>query len=131
MGYIETVAGDLDAHALDRLCAACPVRIQHRSGAMGILNGPAVAAARLTDASHPGFECGPDAPPDRTGVARRHLAPRPAPQSRPPRLDKVGAALTRFGITGVTPDLSPQSKAAIAAAMSSGELPQRVHLLSA
>ncbi|MFD6064921.1 amidohydrolase family protein [Rhodococcus wratislaviensis] len=132
VGYIETVAGDLDADRLDRLHAARPVRIQHRSGAIWILNGAAVTAARLNDASHPGVERGPDGhPTGRVWRADTWLRDR-LPPSRPPRLDKVGAALTRFGVTGVTdatPDLSPQSQAAIAAAMSSGELPQRVHLL--
>ncbi|QZS52802.1 amidohydrolase family protein [Rhodococcus opacus] len=134
VGYIETVAGDLDADRLDRLHSARPVRIQHRSGAMWILNAAAVAAARLTDASHPGVERGPDGhPTGRVWRADTWLRDR-LPPSRPPRLDTVGAALTRFGVTGVTdatPDLSPQSQAAIAAAMSSGELPQRVHLLGA
>ena len=32
VGYHESVAGMLDRHDLDRLCADRPVRIQHRSG---------------------------------------------------------------------------------------------------
>jgi predicted amidohydrolase YtcJ len=45
VGYVETVAGDLDAAALDRLHAARPVRIQHRSGALWMVNS--VAAVQL------------------------------------------------------------------------------------
>ncbi|NHU48143.1 amidohydrolase family protein [Rhodococcus sp. A14] len=134
VGYIETVAGDLDADRLDRLHAARPVRIQHRSGAMWVLNSAAVTATHLDSATHPGVERAPDGhPTGRVWRADTWLRDR-LPPSRPPRLDKVGAALTRFGVTGVTdatPDLSPQSQTAIAAAMSSGELPQRVHLLGA
>jgi len=43
-GYTESVAGDLDAPALDKLRADRPVRIQHRSGALWILNTIALAA---------------------------------------------------------------------------------------
>jgi predicted amidohydrolase YtcJ len=43
-GYTESVAGDLDAPALDKLRADLPVRIQHRSGALWILNTAALTA---------------------------------------------------------------------------------------
>ncbi|WKN60987.1 amidohydrolase family protein (plasmid) [Rhodococcus opacus] len=132
VGYIDTVAGDLDADRLDRLHSARPVRIQHRSGAMWVLNSAAVTATHLDSATHPGVERAPDGhPTGRVWRADTWLRAR-LPPSRPPRLNNIGATLTRLGVTGVTdatPDLSPQSQAAIAAAMSSGELPQRVHLL--
>lgn len=50
----------------------------------------------------------------------------------PPVLDAVGTDLARFGITGVTdatPDLPPDSLAALIDAHVSGALPQRLHLL--
>ncbi|MEU2004058.1 amidohydrolase family protein [Rhodococcus sp. NPDC019627] len=134
VGYIETVAGDLDADALDRLHSARPVRVQHRSGAMWVLNGAAVAAVRLADAAHPGIERTPDGrPTGRVWRADAWLRDR-LPPSAPPRLDAVGAALARWGITGVTdasPDLDPRSRAAIESSVSEGSLPQRVHLLGA
>ena len=37
VGYTESVAGDLDAAALDRLRADWPVRLQHRSGALWMM----------------------------------------------------------------------------------------------
>ncbi|WP_009476059.1 amidohydrolase family protein [Rhodococcus sp. JVH1] len=134
VGYIETVAGDLDADALDRLHPARPVRIQHRSGAMWILNGAAVTATHLDGASHPGIERGQDGrPTGRVWRADTWLRAR-LPPSRPPRLDNIGAALSRMGITGVTdatPDLDPQSRSAIETSITDGILPQRVHLLGA
>ncbi|MFD9669325.1 amidohydrolase family protein [Rhodococcus sp. NPDC059968] len=134
VGYIETVAGDLDADALDRLDAARPVRVQHRSGAMWMLNGAASAAVRLAEAAHPGIERAPDGrPTGRVWRADDWLRDR-LPPSGPPRLDAVGAALARWGITGVTdasPDLDPRSRAAIETSVSDGRLPQRVHLLGA
>ena len=134
VGYIETVAGDLDADRLDRLHSARPVRVQHRSGAMWVLNSAAVTATHLDSATHPGVERAPDGrPTGRVWRADTWLRDR-LPPSRPPRLDTIGATLTRLGVTGVTdatPDLTPQSRSAIEASIADGSLPQRVHLLGA
>ncbi|MGV9861740.1 amidohydrolase family protein [Rhodococcus koreensis] len=134
VGYTETVAGDLDANALDRLHAQRPVRIQHRSGAMWILNGAAVTAARLADTSHPGVERDTHgSPTGRVWRADTWLRDR-LPPSHPPRLRTIGTTLARYGITAVTdatPDLPPQSLAAVLAAVANRDLPQHVHLLGA
>ncbi|HXG28696.1 MAG TPA: amidohydrolase family protein [Nevskiales bacterium] len=42
VGYHESVAGELDRHWLDRHVADRPVRIQHRSGRLWVLNSPAL-----------------------------------------------------------------------------------------
>ena len=42
VGYFESVAGELDRARLDRLAPARPLRIQHRSGALWMLNSAAV-----------------------------------------------------------------------------------------
>ncbi|MEU1550894.1 amidohydrolase family protein [Nocardia sp. NPDC005745] len=132
VGYIDTVAGDLDATSLDALHAARPVRVQHRSGAMWILNSAALAATGLADATHPGVERAADGvPTGRIWRADSWLRTR-LPRTAPPRLDSLGATLAGYGITGVTdatPDLSSRSLSALAAAVSDGDLPQRVHLL--
>jgi predicted amidohydrolase YtcJ len=132
VGYIETVAGDLDAAALDRLHAARPVRIQHRSGALWMLNSAGVEHLQLTGADAPGIERDGDGRP--TGRLWRADAElrRWLPPEQPPDLTAVGARLTRLGITAVTdatPDLTPGAVAAITAAMESGALPQRVQFL--
>ncbi|MBV6756149.1 amidohydrolase family protein [Rhodococcus opacus] len=134
VGYIETVAGELDYTALDRLHPQRPVRIQHRSGAMWVLNGAAVAAAGLAEAHHRGVERDASgAPTGRVWRADNWLRER-LPASRPPALAPIGRSLARLGITSVTdatPDLHPDSLHAIVSAARSGELPQRVHLLGA
>ncbi|MGW5076963.1 amidohydrolase family protein [Rhodococcus sp. NPDC004095] len=134
VGYFDSVAGDLDAVTLDRLHADRPVRIQHRSGAMWVLNSAAVAATDLASADHPGVERdSTGTPTGRVWRADDWLRTR-LPVSGPPSLAAIGAELTRFGITSVTdatPDMRPSSQRAIADAMVSGELPQRVHLLGA
>ncbi|GAA4478777.1 amidohydrolase family protein [Rhodococcus olei] len=134
VGYVESVAGDLDAAALDRLHAGRPVRIQHRSGAMWMLNSAAVAATGLASGEHPGVERdAAGVPTGRVWRADDWLRTR-LPDSGPPSLGVIGAELSRFGITSVTdatPDLRPTSLQAITRAAETGELPQRVHLLGA
>lgn len=46
-GYHESVAGDLDRAVLDRMIADRPVRVQHRSGELWMLNSAALRAAGL------------------------------------------------------------------------------------
>ncbi|MBA4863573.1 amidohydrolase family protein [Streptomyces sp. PSKA54] len=133
-GYHETVAGDLDAAALDRLHPHRPVRIQHRSGALWILNTAAATAISLAHGDHPGIERHANGTPTgRLWRADGWLRTR-LPRTRPPGLADIGHQLARFGITAVTdatPDVAPGALAAITADMETGALPQRVHLLGA
>jgi predicted amidohydrolase YtcJ len=134
VGYAETVAGDLDADAIDRLHARRPVRIQHRSGALWMLNSAAVAALGLTHGHHPGIERDRHgAPSGRLWRADDWLRTR-LPRSRPPDLDPVGARLAALGITSVTdatPDLDAAAIEAVTDALASGAVRQRVRLLGA
>ncbi|KOS53115.1 amidohydrolase family protein [Rhodococcus rhodochrous] len=134
VGYVETVAGLLDAAALDRLHARRPVRVQHRSGALWILNSAASSLVGLESADHRGVERDDTGrPTGRVWRADAWLRER-LPATGPPPLDAVGTDLTRFGITGVTdatPDLPPDSLAALIDAHTTGALPQRLHLLGA
>jgi predicted amidohydrolase YtcJ len=122
-GYTESVAGDLDAAAVDRLRDDRPIRIQHRSGALWMLNSRALAAVGALEAGpadHPGVER--DAAGRATGRLwraddwlRGRLPRRPLPD-----LASVGADLLRYGITAVTdatPDLAPAAISAISDAM--------------
>ncbi len=49
IGYHESVAGDLDRDILDRWVADRPVRVQHRSGSLWIVNGAGLAGLGLDD----------------------------------------------------------------------------------
>ena len=137
VGYTESVAGDLDAAALDRLRADQPVRIQHRSGALWMLNTAAlnsIGAAAGEPGVEPGVEQGADGRPNgRLWRADAWLRSR-LPGSGPPGLAPVGTALLGHGITAVTdatPDLDAAAITAISDAMDRGDLPQRVQLLGA
>jgi predicted amidohydrolase YtcJ len=133
-GYHESVAGSLDAAALDRLHPARPVRVQHRSGALWVVNGAGATALGLAGGDHPGIERDDRGRP--TGRLwraddwiRAHL-----PAGPPPDLAETGVRLARLGITAVTdatPDLDPVALSALAEATASGALPQRVLLLGA
>ena len=53
VGYHESVAGDLDRAGLDRLLPDRPLRLQHRSGALWILNSRAVQVLGLDTGGPP------------------------------------------------------------------------------
>lgn len=96
VGYHESVAGDLDRRKLDRVCRGRPVRIQHRSGRLWILNTQAL------------IELGLDAEGDgqmyRLDDALRELFP-----SQGSLQNDVSAAcdhLVSMGVTGIT-DATP------------------------
>jgi predicted amidohydrolase YtcJ len=95
VGYHESVAGELDRFRLDAAQRCAPLRVQHRSGAMWILNS--VALARIGYADHADGRIRSGEPRLAEAVPRRE-----------PDLSELGARLSACGITGVTdatPDL--------------------------
>jgi predicted amidohydrolase YtcJ len=132
-GYHESVAGPLDRDRIDALVRDRPVRIQHRSGALWMLNSAAIRAAGLEAVVDPDVE--------RTATGRltgrlwrwddRLRARLPAEH---PDLATVSARLARFGITGVTdatPDLTPATVKLFAEAVAAEQLAQELTLLGA
>ncbi|MFJ6852395.1 amidohydrolase family protein [Streptomyces sp. NPDC091271] len=132
-GYAESVAGLPDRHLLDRLVPDRPVRIQHRGGALWILNSRALhaVAPALDDSS----DVERDAAGAPTGRLWRYDARlRPALPTAPPDLGPVGARLASYGITGVTdatPDLDTGALKLLHDASASGAIPQSLHLMGA
>ena len=131
IGYDESVAGLPDRAELDSLRGDVPVRIQHRSGALWLLNSAALHAI--------GAVAGP------AGV-ERDTSGRPTGRlwrtddwlrSRlvdvgPPPLATLSRRLAGYGITGVTdatPELDAGALAILAAGRASGDLLQRVVVL--
>jgi predicted amidohydrolase YtcJ len=131
-GYFESVAGDLDAAALDAMRPDVPIRIQHRSGALWVLNSAALAATGASWAGHPGIERDvAGQPTGRLWRADDWLRER-LRQGSFPSLAAVGADLLGYGITAITdatPDLDAAAIKSISDAMLRRELPPRVHLL--
>jgi predicted amidohydrolase YtcJ len=136
-GYDERIAGHLDASALDALHAARPVRLQHRSGALWVLNGAALSATGL-DGPVGDLPAGVER--DRAGLPTGRIWRADAwlrtrlPAAEPPDLTALGRRLTGFGITAVTdasPELTADDLAVLGEAAGSGALPQQLLLLGA
>jgi predicted amidohydrolase YtcJ len=132
-GYFESVAGPLDRAALDALRADVPIRIQHRSGSMWMLNSRAVEALGLDAGDAPdGVER------DERGRATGRVFRADAwlrgrlSSTTPPDLARVGAFLARCGVTRVTdagPGNGPEEASLFAEAQRKGALPQRLRLM--
>lgn len=125
-GWVRGVNAQLsvDRHALDRIEPERPVRVQHRSGALWMLNTPALrAVAQVLDDTedverHDGEPTG--------RLWRYDTRLRPALPATDLDLDLVGRRLAQLGITGVT-DATPDLDAAAIALLRT--LPQRRLLL--
>jgi predicted amidohydrolase YtcJ len=131
-GYDDTVAGPLDRWRLDALARHRLVRVQHRSGALWVLNTAALRAVGL-DPDRPAVEpegVERDAGGRATGrLWRLDAWLRPRLPRRDPDLAAVGLRLAARGVTGVTdatPADDPTAFELIAAAVTRGALPQRV-----
>ncbi|MCH2184467.1 amidohydrolase family protein [Myxococcota bacterium] len=133
VGYHESVAGELDRRSLDDLLASHPVRIQHRSGALWILNSQALAQLDLEKEPLPqGVERDQSGQP--TGRIFREDAwlRDQSAHSGPPDLSAVGDLLASYGVTGVcdaTPSNSADEWAFFNQARRSGALPQKLLLM--
>lgn len=124
--YHESVMGLPNAGELDRLAPHRPVRIQHRSGRMWLLNSPALDLLLAEVSPPPGLE-------RVDGRFTGHLFDedawlQSALGSQPPSLRDISRELAQYGVTGVT-DMSPRNDAAFAAHIESevscGSLVQR------
>ena len=133
VGYHESVAGPLDRDRLDAWAPDLPLRIQHRSGALWMLNSAGCRAL--------GLDAGYDAPGVERNASGRAtgrlfrldawLRERLGAEALP-ELGPVGILLARYGVTGVsdaTPALAPAAVAALSDAARGAALPQRLVLL--
>jgi len=146
VGYHESVAGVLDRDVLDRLAGGRPVRVQHRSGVLWVLNSPALRLVGAEDTTLPGIERGADG--RATGrlwrmdgwLGERLMSPEPRGGSgvrgKKPS-DKALWGLSRDalarGVTGwtdATPGRDDQESAALLEAAAEGAVLQRLHLMS-
>ncbi|HEX4559815.1 MAG TPA: amidohydrolase family protein [Mycobacterium sp.] len=120
VGYHESVAGELDRAALDAVVPRIPVRVQHRSGALWILNSAALGRVGL--AEHPD---------GRLRSADRGWSE--ALQRRETDLAELSRRITATGVTGVTdatPDLGAEDMVSLIVAHRRGEFRPRLRFLS-
>jgi predicted amidohydrolase YtcJ len=134
VGYHESIAGDLDRHGVDGLVPFRPARVQDRTGARWTFNSAAVAALALGSGEHPGIEREVGGLP--TGRLHRGdgwLRDR-LPLVAQPDLAPVGRRLAAAGVTGVTDCTAwtePGGFTALADAVLTGALPQRITVTGA
>ncbi|TDK98201.1 amidohydrolase [Mycobacterium paragordonae] len=122
VGYHESVAGELDRTVLDAVRAHVPVRVQHRSGALWMLNSEALGRVGL--AGHPD---GRLRSADPWSKALRDPALR-----RETDLAELSRRITATGVTGVTdatPDLDVEGLVSLMMAHRNGEFRPGIKVL--
>jgi len=100
------------ASQLDRLMAHRPLRIQHRSGRMWLLNSQALAELLDGSEAPPGMERSAGKFTGRLFDEDEWLQRRLA--SAPPDFSSISRQLARYGVTGIT-DMTPRNDPDIAA----------------
>jgi predicted amidohydrolase YtcJ len=120
IGYHDSVAGPLDRAALDALVPTVPLRVQHRSGVLWILNSAGLARVGLAD--HPDGRLRSADPRWSDALNRRDTS-----------LADLSSRLSSYGVVGITdatPDLGVAAIVRLAELHRHGELRQRVHCLA-
>jgi predicted amidohydrolase YtcJ len=120
VGYHESVAGELDRAALDAVVPRIPVRVQHRSGALWILNSEALGRVGL--AEHPDGRLRSAEGGWSEAVRRRESD-----------LAELSHRITATGVTGITdatPDLETADVESLVEANRLGEFRPRPRFLS-
>jgi predicted amidohydrolase YtcJ len=112
IGYHATVAGEIDRAWLDRHGPARPVRIQHRSGRMWIMNSAALQMLDMADHSDGRIL-------DSDGWLRDRMG------SVLPDLGPVGALLASRGVVGLT-EVTPRNGVEDYRRLATAGLPQRL-----
>lgn len=129
IGYHDSIMGLPTARELDQLVSARPIRLQHRSGRMWLLNSMAIAVLLQKAPPPPGLEISSGGYTGRLFDEDEWL--RAALATEPPAFGEVARELAGHGVTGVT-DMSPRNDPLIAlhfsSEMGSGNLPQQVVL---
>jgi predicted amidohydrolase YtcJ len=124
VGYHESVAGALDRDVLDRLLPRRPARVQHRTGALWVVNSLAVAQLGLDGCELSGVERDhAGRPTGRLWRMDRWLADRVPPASAD--LGAVSRKAASFGITGCT-DATPGATSADLAFLAQAPIAQRL-----
>ncbi|HEX4863473.1 MAG TPA: amidohydrolase family protein [Acidimicrobiales bacterium] len=144
IGYHESVAGELDRHVLDRLVPERPLRLQHRSGVLWVLNTAALDLLGARDDDSPGIERGSDGVPtgrlwrmDSWLGKRLKLIARPEPPAAGgggiaealAGLSREAAARGVTGWTDATPGRAPDETLTLCDAVESRNVLQRLHLM--
>ena len=131
IGYHDSVAGHLDRDALDAMVADRPLRIQHRSGALWVMNSRGLAAARIEQCPLDGVER--DAGGRPTGRLWRLddwlRGVIPPVSSDLGLVSRSAAAAGVTGFTDTTPNRGQIDLDDLTARSADGTIVQRLHLM--
>lgn len=132
IGYHDSIAGAIDRSWLDRHAPPLPVRIQHRSGRLWIVNSPgleilddALRAARLTPQEHSRLQATNGRIYDADALLRT-LLPSTLPDVRGASERLAARGVT--GVTDMTPDNASPSARLFASLQARGRLLQDVYM---
>jgi predicted amidohydrolase YtcJ len=148
VGYHESVAGVLDRAVLDAWVPDRPLRVQHRSGALWVLNSAAVDRLGVEATDESGIERDGAGRSTgrlwrmdawlgtrlRDGTGSEETPPAGAPSAtvQAAALGRHSRAAAAWGVTGftdATPDRTDDDLAALAALSRDGVVSQRLHLM--
>ena len=136
-GWDENRAGPLGRARLDALTGSVPARVQHRSGAMWVLNSAALAAVGADTADEAGIERDDDGVPTgrllRLDAWLRDRLPPEARESFGAGLAAYASSSVRAGVTGftdATPDRDQADIDEFCALSESGAIRQRLVLMA-
>ena len=100
--YHESIAGDLDRWQLDQLLPDRPLRLQHRSGILWMLNSKAIALLDIEREQGDGIERDEKGRVTGRLFRRDHWLRQRLGNSAAPGLGRVSQELAAYGITGIT-----------------------------
>jgi predicted amidohydrolase YtcJ len=136
VGYHESVAGDLDRDVLDRWVPDRPLRVQHRSGILWVLNSRGLEVVAADSEPGPGVERDSSGrPTGRLWRMDEWLSSRTAWLDEGHFSALLGGLSRRAAATGVigwtdaTPNRSDPETEVLARLVASGEVLQRLHLM--
>lgn len=119
VGYHEQTAGVLDRATLDAIVPDVPVRLQHRTGTLWVLNSAALAAVDAHALADPRVERD-------TGRVWRGDDLLRTGTTALPDVEAVGRELAAYGVTAITDATATNDRASLAAL---ARLPQRVRAM--
>ena len=120
VSYHESVAGRLDRNAIDAMVRDIPVRIQHRSGVLWMLNSTALSRVGLVEHQDGRLRSAEHGWSDALQRRETHLA-------------GLSRVFTAFGVTGVTdatPDLGADDMISLMVAHRRGEFQPQLQFLA-
>ena len=133
VGYHESLAGSLDRHVLDAIVKDRPVKVQHRSGELWILNSLAIGLIGLPATTPIGVERDLDGRPTGRFWRLDSWLDGRWPRTELTSWIELSRTAAAFGVTGwtdATPNRSDKEEAELIAAVSDGDIVQRLHLMT-